>query len=102
MPEQSSQRLLRPDWISSTGILDREGQSGGQAALPWLTVTVGTDKRSSGMAAVAHLPSGGRYSNTKAIVEARWADHPQSIEECVRVAIRGLQAYLEECGLPPE
>jgi len=36
------------------------------------------------------------------LIAQRWVNKPQSIEECVRIAVRGLQWYLREAGLPPE
>lgn len=94
--------LRRADWISGHSISEHHRISGASGGLPSLHVIVGTDATSGGMAALAALPTGGRWQNTQALVTARWQDHPQSVEECVRIAIRGLQAYLKECDLPPE
>lgn len=94
--------LRRADWISGHSILQRQLANGGSGGLPSLSVVVGTDKVSGGMAAIAQLPTGGRYQNAHPLITARWQDHPQTVEECVRIAIRGLQAYLDEQGLPRE
>lgn len=94
--------LRRKDWISGHSILQRQQANGGAGGLPSIHVVVGTDLTSGGMAAYALMPSGGRYQNTQPLVVTRWRDHPQSVEECIRIAIRGLNAYLKECGLTEE
>lgn len=66
--------------------------------LPELRVHVGRDGYGGGMTAYSWIATEELRPVRVALVEQRWQIGPQSTEECVQVAIQGLQWFLGEAG----
>lgn len=64
--------------------------------LPELTILIGTDDNSSGLTITATTASLGEFSNYATIYAVRWLSKPQSVQEALEVAHRGIGAALAE------
>ena len=94
---QQPVRGSRP--ISTLPSLDR--MTVGQAFAPRVEYVIGRDGLSGGCSLTAYLVGEDRRAKPQVLFEHRWQNAPQSIEECLLVAYRGLHAYFEEDGISP-
>ncbi len=93
--------LRRKAWITGHSISQRVTANGGAGGIPSLRIVVGVDQTSAGMCVLALVPTGGRYEDVRPLVTARWKEHPQTVEELVWIALRGLESWLKEQGEMP-
>lgn len=73
----------------------------GQAATwsPRVEFVVGRDSISGGMTIVGYLANEDGWGSPKRLFAHRWKDAPQTLEECLLIAYRGLLSYFEEAGI---
>jgi hypothetical protein len=62
--------------------------------LPEVTITVATDDLSSGLTIHAWTATLGEFAEYRTIYAKRWLDKPQSLQEALEVASRGIIAAL--------
>lgn len=70
--------------------------------LPEVSILIGTDQLSSGLTISAWLPTQGEFASVQTLYAKRWHDKPQSVQEALEVAQRGLAAALAELFDHPE
>lgn len=71
--------------------------------LPEIHILVGADDQSAGLTISAWTASLGEFSNFQTLYAKRWVDKPQSVEEALHVAHRGIAAAIAELfPTPPE
>src|SRR5258706_16140633 len=73
----------------------------GQAFAPRIEMVVGRDGYSAGISITAYLVTEDGRAKATPLFSHRWSQAPQSYEECLIVAYRGLLAYFEEAGILP-
>jgi hypothetical protein len=73
--------------------------SDGRHHAPRIELTVGRDAISGGLTIVGYLVNEDGWMAPSVLFAHRWTDAPQSLEECLQVAYRGLLAYFEESGI---
>jgi len=89
LAENHPLRLLQPGTPTNLGHL----------WTPRVEFVIGRDPISGGMTIVAYgVNEDGRLHGQRLFAH-RWVDAPQSTEECLLVAYRGLLAYFEEAGI---
>jgi hypothetical protein len=71
----------------------------GQEYAPRIELVVGRDGYSGGIAITAWLVNEDHSWEPKLLFNHRWQQAPQSYEECLQVAYRGLCAYAMEAGI---
>lgn len=71
----------------------------GQSYAPRVEIIVGRDGYSGGISILAYLVNEAGGPAMVPLFCHRWVDAPQSLEECLQVAYRGLSAYFEEAGI---
>jgi hypothetical protein len=81
-------------------VLGYTGRTGNATSwTPRVEFVVGRDSISGGITIVAYLANGDNWGAPSRLFAHRWQDAPQTIEECLLVAYRGLLAYFEEAGI---
>lgn len=71
--------------------------------LPEVEILVGADDSSAGLTITAWTASLGEFAEFRTLYARRWVDKPQSLEEALLVAHRGLAAAIAELfPQPPE
>lgn len=99
MPEQAPSRYTRfPQWpIRTLPSFDRLTK--GQEFAPRIELVVGRDGFSAGISITAYLVKESGQPVAQVLFKHRWQDKPQSFQECLEIAYRGLSAYFEEAGI---
>jgi hypothetical protein len=67
-----------------------------QDYLPEVRVIVGTDDLSAGLTISAETGTLGQYADYRTIYAVRWKDKPQSVQEALEIAQRGIACALAE------
>lgn len=78
-----------------------ERMTAGQQYAPRIELVVGRDGYSGGMSITAYLVTEDGRAKATPLFSHRWSQAPQSYEECLQVAYRGLLAFFEESGILP-
>jgi hypothetical protein len=65
---------------------------------PRVEMAIGRDMFSAGLTVVSYGSNEHRQIEQHELMALRWRNAPQSTEECLRVAVRGLTDYLREAG----
>lgn len=66
------------------------------AVLPEVLIVVGTDDRSSGFTITSYRQQGDRTPMWDVLYAVRWREKPQSIQEALEIASRGITSALAE------
>lgn len=98
MPEQSQQGSYHPLLIAG----DPSRFTKGEDSFPRIEMAVGRSYSAGGLVLVSYTLNerGGVVGNR--LVSKRWRDKPQSVQECLEIAHRGLRYYMEKAGIPFE
>jgi hypothetical protein len=100
MPEPDTSRYSRyPTWPIRT-LPARDRLTVGQEYAPRIELVVGRDGYSGGISITAWAHDDAGVVRPKVLFKHRWQAKPESFEECLQVAYRGLSAYCEEACIP--
>ncbi len=84
---------------ASLGFVHGQGRRVSVDQAPRVEICVGRDRISGGITMVAYLIQESGHVRAQALMVHRWQSPPQSVEECLQIAYRGLLAYFEESGI---
>jgi hypothetical protein len=70
--------------------------------LPEVSILIGTDDQSAGLTISAWTASLGEFANVETLYAKRWVDKPQSVQEALLVAQKGIAAAIAELFPQPE
>jgi hypothetical protein len=85
----------RPIWP----LPERDRMTKGQEFAPRIELVVGRDGYSGGITLIAYLHQEDGQARPQRLFCHRWQQAPQSLEECLQVAYRGIAAYMMEAGI---
>lgn len=70
--------------------------------LPEVSILIGTDQLSSGLTISTWEPTLGEFAQPRTLYAKRWQDKPQSVQEALLVAQRGIAAAIAELYEPTD
>ena len=95
---QGSRYTSYPRWPIRT-LPSKDRMTAGQEYAPRIELVVGRDGYSGGIAITAWLHQEDGRVSPKLLFSHRWQSKPQSYEECLQVAYRGIVAYMTESSI---